>query len=194
MGTAITIIEPDSKNTNSNSNEEGGFGSLETAKGHLPLRSIDVETKISGVVARTTLKQVFVNTYEEPLEATYIFPLPPRAAVSHFELRVAGRAVVGELQERGQARATYNAAIASGHRAAIAEEERPDVFTMRVGNLPPGEEAEVELVELPYEHEQLAAEMREEGLPEEFVETILTGWWTTCLEIMPAKELARGPY
>ena len=146
MGTAITIIEPDSKNTNSNSNEEGGFGSLETAKGHLPLRSIDVETKISGVVARTTLKQVFVNTYEEPLEATYIFPLPPRAAVSHFELRVAGRAVVGELQERGQARATYNAAIASGHRAAIAEEERPDVFTMRVGNLPPGEEAEVELV------------------------------------------------
>jgi hypothetical protein len=53
---------------------------------------------------------------------------------------------------------------------------------------------EVELVELPYEHEQLAAEMREEGLPEEFVETILTGWWTTCLEIMPAKERAEGPY
>ncbi len=53
---------------------------------------------------------------------------------------------------------------------------------------------EVELVELPYEHEQLAAEMREEGLPEEFVETILTGWWTICLEIMPAKERAEGPY
>ena len=144
MGTAITIIEPD--NTTRTTNEDEGFGSLETAKGHLPLRSIDVETKVAGLVARTTLKQVFVNTYKEPLEATYIFPLPPRAAVSHFELRVAGRAVVGELQERGQARATYNAAIASGHRAAIAEEERPDVFTMRVGNLPPGEEAEVELV------------------------------------------------
>jgi hypothetical protein len=56
------------------------------------------------------------------------------------------------------------------------------------------ERFEVELVELPYEHEALATEMREEGLPEEFVETILTGWWTTCLEIMPAKERARGPY
>lgn len=144
MGTAITIIEPD--NTTRTPDEDESFGSLETAKGHLPLRSIDVQTRVSGVVARTTLKQVFVNTHKEPLEATYIFPLPPRAAVSHFELRVAGRAVVGELQERGQARATYNAAIASGHRAAIAEEERPDVFTMRVGNLPPGEEAEVELV------------------------------------------------
>lgn len=46
----------------------------------------------------------------------------------------------------------------------------------------------VELVPLAYDHEALAREMREEGLPEEFVETILTGWWTTCLEILPARE------
>src|SRR5207245_8795773 len=32
-----------------------------------------------------------------------------------------------------------------GHRAAIAEEERPGVFTLRVGNLPPGESATVRL-------------------------------------------------
>ena len=43
-----------------------------------------------------------------------------------------------------------------------------------------------------YDHERLAAQMREEGLPEEFVETILTGWWTTCLEILPAKERKAG--
>ena len=51
---------------------------------------------------------------------------------------------------------------------------------------------EVELVPLRYDHPALAAEMRREQLPEEFVETILTGWWTTCLEILPAKERARG--
>lgn len=45
-----------------------------------------------------------------------------------------------------------------------------------------------------YDHERLAEEMREAELPEEFVETVLTGWWTTCLEILPAKERARGPY
>jgi hypothetical protein len=48
--------------------------------------------------------------------------------------------------------------------------------------------AGVELVPLAYDHESLADEMRAEHLPEEFVETILTGWWTTCLEILPAKE------
>lgn len=48
----------------------------------------------------------------------------------------------------------------------------------------------VELLPLVYDHQGLAAEMRREGLPEEFVETILTGWWTTCLEILPARERA----
>jgi hypothetical protein len=52
----------------------------------------------------------------------------------------------------------------------------------------------VELVPLPYDHFGLAAEMLAEGLPEEFVETILTGWWTTCLEILPARERAASRF
>jgi hypothetical protein len=49
-------------------------------------------------------------------------------------------------------------------------------------------DVEVEVLPLAYDHAALAAEMREERLPEEFVETILGGWWTTCLEILPARE------
>jgi hypothetical protein len=52
----------------------------------------------------------------------------------------------------------------------------------------------VEHVPLVYDHEQLAREMRAERLPEEFVETVLTGWWMTCLEVLPAKERKRGKY
>jgi len=52
----------------------------------------------------------------------------------------------------------------------------------------------VEFVPLEYDSARLAAEMRAENLPEEFVETIETGWWTTCLEILPAKERARGRF
>jgi predicted phosphodiesterase len=51
-----------------------------------------------------------------------------------------------------------------------------------------------EFVPVTYDHHRLAAEMRRERLPEEFVETILTGWWTTCLEILPAKERAAGKH
>jgi hypothetical protein len=45
-----------------------------------------------------------------------------------------------------------------------------------------------------YDYERLAHEMRAEKLPEEFVATILTGWWTTCLEVLPAKERKRGKF
>ena len=51
-----------------------------------------------------------------------------------------------------------------------------------------GPEAAAKLVPVAYDHEALAREMEEENLPAEFVETIRTGWWTTCLENVPAKE------
>lgn len=57
-----------------------------------------------------------------------------------------------------------------------------------------GGELDVQLLPLAYDHQALAAEMRREALPEEFVETILTGWWTTCLEILPARERAASRF
>ncbi len=53
---------------------------------------------------------------------------------------------------------------------------------------------DVEFVPVHYDHDQLANDMRAEQLPSAFIETIKTGWWTTCLEILPAKERARGRY
>jgi Ca-activated chloride channel family protein len=124
---------------------EAGFGAMTTAKGALPLAALEVEARLDGLIAGVEVRQTFVNRHAEVLEAVYIFPLPDRAAVTSFRLEVAGRVVEGELQERGQARRQYDQAIRTGHRAAIAEEERPGVFTMRVGNLPPGETAVVRL-------------------------------------------------
>ena len=57
-----------------------------------------------------------------------------------------------------------------------------------------GKELNVDFVPLEYDYEILAAEMAEEELPIEFIDTIRTGWWTTCLEILPARERAQGRY
>jgi predicted phosphodiesterase len=54
--------------------------------------------------------------------------------------------------------------------------------------------AEADFIRVAYDFESLAREMEAEALPPEFVETIRTGWWTTCLEILPAKERARGKF
>ena len=57
-----------------------------------------------------------------------------------------------------------------------------------------GDRLSVDFVPVCYDHEALAREMAEEGICEEFITTIRTGWWTTCLEILPGKERARGRY
>src|SRR5262249_9468942 len=100
---------------------------------------------VDGLTAHLRLSQTFVNVHDEHLEATYIFPLPERAAVQRFRLQVGDRIIEGALKERGQARKEYREAINQGHQAAITEEERPGTFTMRVGNIPPGERAIVHL-------------------------------------------------
>ncbi|MBM4003821.1 MAG: metallophosphoesterase family protein [Planctomycetes bacterium] len=54
--------------------------------------------------------------------------------------------------------------------------------------------ASAEYLSVEYDYPRLAREMQSERLPQEFVETIMTGWWTTCLEILPAKERRRGKF
>jgi Ca-activated chloride channel homolog len=124
---------------------DAGFGALETSRGRLPLAALDVMGRIDGLLSQVTVRQTFVNATGEPLEATYIFPLPDRAAVTDFRMAVAGRVVEGVLKERGQARREYSEALRQGYRASIAEEERPGVFSLRVGNLMPGDVATIEL-------------------------------------------------
>ena len=124
---------------------DAGFGALATERGLLPLTAMSVEARVAGVVASIDVAQTFVNTTGSAIEATYMFPLPDRAAVRRFQMEVAGRVIEGVIDERGAARQQYDEAIAAGHRAAITEEERPGVFTLRVGNLMPGDTATVKL-------------------------------------------------
>ncbi|MFG2087960.1 VIT domain-containing protein [Spirillospora sp. NPDC048824] len=131
-----------------------GIGALTTDRGNLPLDSVDVHAAITGLAAGIEVVQGFRNPFDIPLEATYIFPLPDRAAVTALRMEAADRVVEGTLKERGQARRDYDTAIAAGQRAAIAEEDRPDVFSMRVGNILPGERVTIRLtLNQPLPHE-----------------------------------------
>ncbi|HEY1547389.1 MAG TPA: VIT domain-containing protein [Kofleriaceae bacterium] len=142
--TALALMTDDELTTFGR-DPEAGYGCLRSERGVLPLVALRVRADVTGVVARTEVTQTFANTASTPIEATYIFPLPDRAAVHRFRMEVNGRVVEGIVDERGAARADYDRAIAAGQRAAIAEEERPGVFTLRVGNLMPGERATIAL-------------------------------------------------
>jgi Ca-activated chloride channel family protein len=145
MARTLPTLTDQELHTDAARTDEAGFGALATPRGPLPLKAMDISARIDGLVSETSVCQTFVNTLDEPLEATYIFPLPDRAAVTRFRLQVGKRLIEGVLKERAEARREYDQALEAGHRAAITEEERAGVFTMRVGNIMPGEEATVHL-------------------------------------------------
>ncbi|GAA1818549.1 VWA domain-containing protein [Planosporangium flavigriseum] len=145
MTLSVTTMTPDEAARVAAPVDEAGVGALRTERGNLPLDRLDVRAQITGLVSRVQLTQEFVNVHDTALEATYVFPLPDRAAVTGMTMTADGRVVEAELRERGAAREEYDRAIAAGRRASIAEEERPDVFTMRVGNILPGERVAVAL-------------------------------------------------
>jgi Ca-activated chloride channel family protein len=117
------------------------------------LESTEVEMDITGGINAVTVTQTYVNHTPEILEAVYTFPLPARAAVTDLELRVEDRVIRSVVQEREQAKKTYEAAKVEGKKTALLEQQRPNLFATSVANLGPGERVTIrfEYVEpLPY--------------------------------------------
>jgi Ca-activated chloride channel homolog len=100
---------------------------------------------INGITGRATIRQTFLNPEDSWVEGVYVFPLPDDAAVDRMRLRVDDRTIEGQIEERQAARKTYKRAADSGKRASLLEQERPNLFTMSVANIPPKGRIEVEI-------------------------------------------------
>jgi len=111
----------------------------------LPLVETRVRGSVSGFVARVKVTQVYVNPYDAVIEATYVFPLPERAAVTSMIMHLSDRDVVAEIKEKKEAEEIYKKAVEAGHTAALMTQQRPNIFTQKVGNIPAGDKIEVEL-------------------------------------------------
>ena len=111
----------------------------------VPLLGVVARAEIRDYACRVLLSQRFRNDEDRPIEAVYKFPLDEGAAVCGFEIEIDGRRITGRVEEREKAFETYDEAMAKGHGAYLLDEERPDVFTVSVGNLPPGKEAVLRL-------------------------------------------------
>lgn len=111
----------------------------------VPLVHTDVALDVRGLVAAATLTQQYINNTNEPVEAVYVFPLPHDAAVYDMEIRIGSRVIRSVIKEREEAKRTYEAAKSKGQRAALVEEERPNIFTASVANLMPGDHVDVRL-------------------------------------------------
>ncbi|MCP4189476.1 MAG: metallophosphoesterase family protein [Planctomycetaceae bacterium] len=69
-----------------------------------------------------------------------------------------------------------------------------NVWYTLVEQLPSSDELKVDFIPIEYDFRRLAREMKSERLPQEFIATVTSGWWTTCLEVLPSKERIVGQY
>ncbi len=110
-----------------------------------PLLDTQVQMDISGMVGRVSVVQIFSNSSDEWQEGIYVFPLPDDAAVDHLRLWIGERFIEGDIKEREEAKRQYEQAKAEGRQASLLQQERPNIFTTAVANIPPGEQIKVEI-------------------------------------------------
>ncbi|XP_061682659.1 von Willebrand factor A domain-containing protein 5A-like [Syngnathoides biaculeatus] len=122
-------------------------GLLTAKEEPVPLMGIEAEVEVKDHVATAACTLRYENEEDKAIEAVFVFPLPADAAVCHFSAKMGRTEVVAEVKEKTQAREEYDDALSSGQRAFLLEEseQSPDIFSLSVGSLPPGESASIRL-------------------------------------------------
>lgn len=124
----------------------GSGGRLVSSEGEqLPLESATLKATAEGGLARTILKQVFANPHREPLQIVYTMPLPAEGSVSGYQFRIGDRRISGEVKPLATAREDFERALVEGRTVGLLEQERANLFTQQLGNVPPGQKVTVEL-------------------------------------------------
>jgi Ca-activated chloride channel family protein len=120
-------------------------GLLSSNGAPVPLESVKVYGDIIGRGAKVKICQHFRNMEQKPIEAVYKFPLPESATICGFRAIVGDKVIEGEIEEREKAFKIYDEALAEGHGAQLLDQERPNIFTLSVGNIKPGDSTVIEI-------------------------------------------------
>lgn len=112
---------------------------------HFPLKETDVTTNINGVIAETYVTQVYANEGEDVINASYVFPASTRVTVHGMKMEIGNQVVTATIKEKEEAKQEFEAAKSEGKSASLLEQERPNVFSMNVANIMPGDTVRIEL-------------------------------------------------
>ncbi len=121
------------------------FGLITKEEVTVPLMGVEATGTITGQVAKVKVKQHFENQEDRAVEAVYKFPLPENSSVCGFNALIGEKIVKGVIEEKEKAFKVYDEALTEGHGAYLLDEERPNIFTLSVGNLNPRSSAIIEI-------------------------------------------------
>jgi len=97
---------------------------------------IEANIEVNGLVAYAEIKQIFINPHAVELEGKYQFPLPENSAVKQLRIKVGDKEIIGEIMEKKAAKTIYQQAKRQGKKASLLEQQRPNLFTNKIANIP----------------------------------------------------------
>jgi Ca-activated chloride channel family protein len=97
----------------------------------------ELSGEVNGLVATITLRQTFRNPSPDWVNGRYVFPLPENAAIDSLSLETDGRIIRGVVKEKQAAKRAFEAAKASGKKAGLLQQNRPNLFSMSLANIAP---------------------------------------------------------
>ena len=110
-----------------------------------PLKETLVSTTINGVIAETFVTQTYANQGMNSINARYIFPASDRVSIHGMKMQIEDQIITAQIQEQKEARQTFEKAKSEGKSASLLEQQRPNVFSMDVANIMPGDTVRIEL-------------------------------------------------
>lgn len=111
----------------------------------LPLKATEVETTINGTIAETYVVQTYENEGKNPINARYVFPASTQVTVHGMTMEIGDQVVTAQIREKEEAKQEFEQAKSEGKSASLMEEKRPNVFTMDVANIMPGDTIRIKL-------------------------------------------------
>ncbi len=111
----------------------------------LPLKKTEVTTNINGMISETYVTQIYANEGECPVNASYVFPASTKVTIHGMTMKIGEQTVIAQIREREEAKQEFEQAKSEGKSSSLLEEQRPNVFTMDVANIMPGDVVEIEL-------------------------------------------------
>lgn len=111
----------------------------------LPLEHTSASISVSGNLQRAVVRQVYGNPFDTPIDVTYVFPLPNNGAVDRMSVYIGDKLIEGHVYEKEIASEIYTEALEEGRTAGLLVQQRPNVFTQKLGNILPGDRITVEI-------------------------------------------------
>jgi Ca-activated chloride channel family protein len=118
---------------------------LENTRVTLPLKGVEASFDVRGDLVSVELRQIYHQDRTQPLDVLYTFPLPGGAAVYRCEMVVNDRVISAKVMELEEARKVAAEKKAAGHRTALVESVRENLFELALGNLAPGDTVVIRL-------------------------------------------------